>query len=135
MPQWHGDRDKVKVTGGKKHKYRAKRTFEMGNDATETRLGETTRKIYNAHGNVKKIRLLGGKYANITNSSKSITEKVEITRVIRNPANVDYDRRKIITKGTLIETNKGEAVITSRPGQDGVFNAVLVVEKAKSPRK
>ena len=31
-----------------------------------------------------------------------------------------------MTKGTIIETEKGKAKITSRPGQEGSINAVLV---------
>jgi small subunit ribosomal protein S8e len=46
--------------------------------------------------------------------------------VLRNPVNIDYDRRKIITKSTIIETSFGEAVVTSHPGQDGLINAILV---------
>ncbi|HID05027.1 MAG TPA: hypothetical protein EYP20_04390, partial [Aigarchaeota archaeon] len=34
-----------------------------------------------------------------------------------------------ITKGTIIETELGKAVVTSRPGQDGVINAILLEKK------
>ena len=54
------------------------------------------------------------------------TQAVDIVRVVKNPSNVDYDRRGVITKGTIIETPLGLAVVTSRPGQDGVVNAVLL---------
>ncbi|MFH1511592.1 MAG: 30S ribosomal protein S8e, partial [Candidatus Woesearchaeota archaeon] len=33
----------------------------------------------------------------------------------------------IITKGTIVDTDKGKVRITSRPGQDGTLNGVLVV--------
>jgi small subunit ribosomal protein S8e len=59
------------------------------------------------------------------------TEKVEITRVVKNPANVDYDRRGVITRGAVIETSLGLARVTSRPGQHGVLNAVLVSAEKK----
>ncbi len=60
------------------------------------------------------------------------TKKVEIVRVIKNPTNVDYDRRGVVTKGAMIETALGSARVTSRPGQDGVVNATLVPkERAK----
>jgi small subunit ribosomal protein S8e len=32
----------------------------------------------------------------------------------------------VITKGAIIETEKGLAKVVSRPGQDGVVNAVLI---------
>jgi small subunit ribosomal protein S8e len=63
--------------------------------------------------------------ANVSDPSTGKTEKVEIVRVVRNPANVDYNRRGVITKGTIIETPLGTARITSRPGQDGIVNAIL----------
>jgi small subunit ribosomal protein S8e len=33
-----------------------------------------------------------------------------------------------MTKGAIIETEMGKAKVTSRPGQDGVVNAVLLTE-------
>ena len=53
-------------------------------------------------------------------------------RVVKNPVNVDYDRRGVITKGAVIETSLGLARVTSRPGQDGIINAVLIREEEKS---
>ena len=76
-------------------------------------------------GGVEKIRLLVVNQVNISDSSGK-TSKVEILRVIKNPANVDYDRRGVITKGTIIATPLGTARVTSRPGQDGIVNAILV---------
>jgi len=55
-----------------------------------------------------------------------------VRRVVRNPANVDYDRRGVITKGAVVETPKGLARVTSRPGQNGVINTVLIGENEKS---
>jgi small subunit ribosomal protein S8e len=46
--------------------------------------------------------------------------------VTKNPANKDYERRGVITKGALLETEIGIAKVISRPGQDGVINAVLI---------
>ncbi|MCK4434127.1 30S ribosomal protein S8e, partial [Candidatus Bathyarchaeota archaeon] len=57
------------------------------------------------------------------------TEKVEVKRVVKNPANVDYDRRGVLTKGAIIETTIGLARVTSRPGQDGLINAVLISQE------
>ncbi|MEK6848627.1 MAG: 30S ribosomal protein S8e, partial [Nanoarchaeota archaeon] len=42
------------------------------------------------------------------------------------PANRHFIRRNIMTKGSVIDTELGKARITSRPGQDGVVNAVLI---------
>jgi small subunit ribosomal protein S8e len=51
-----------------------------------------------------------------------------IENVVRNDANPNYVRRNIVTRGAVIETSEGEARVTSRPGQDGQVNAVLVDE-------
>jgi small subunit ribosomal protein S8e len=51
---------------------------------------------------------------------------VKILGVAKNPANKEYERRQVITKGALIKTELGLARVTSRPGQNGVVNAVLV---------
>mgnify|MGYP001764684047 CR=1 FL=1 len=50
----------------------------------------------------------------------------EIENVVDNPSNVNYARRNIITKGAVIETSAGRARVTSRPGQTGQVNAVLL---------
>ncbi|MEM2386259.1 MAG: 30S ribosomal protein S8e, partial [Candidatus Bathyarchaeia archaeon] len=84
------------------------------------------RKVERRRGGNLKVRVLSEKYACVTDLKTGKTEKAEILRVVRNPANVDYDRRGVITKGTIIETSLGLARVTSRPGQNGVINAVLI---------
>jgi small subunit ribosomal protein S8e len=108
-----------------------KRKFESGAFPTETLLGGTKKKFSRRRGGNIKIRLLLASHANISDPSTGKTEKVEITRVIKNPANVDYDRRGVVTRGTMIETTLGVARVTSRPGQDGIVNAILVPKKEK----
>ena len=126
MSQWHGDFDKKKPTGGKVRRYRGKRAFEMGSPPTETTLGKPAVKIESVRGGGYKVRLQRCNYANVTDPATKKTNKVEITQVVRNPANIDYNRRGVITKGTIIETPLGQAKVTSKPGQDGVVNALLV---------
>jgi small subunit ribosomal protein S8e len=125
---WHGDLHKKKPSGGRKKAYRTKRRYEKGSFPTETVLGEPKLKITRTRGNNTKIRLPSTNVANVSNTSGK-TQKTEITRVIRNPANVDYDRRGVITKGTIIETPLGQAKVTSRPGQNGIVNATLTTEE------
>jgi len=127
---WHGDQHKRKVSGGKKRAHRKKRRFEKGFFPAETTLGKPKNRILRKHGGNKKISLLAVKQANISDPSGKTT-KVEILRVIKNPANVDYDRRGVITKGTMIATPLGTARVTSRPGQDGIVNAILVPKEEK----
>jgi small subunit ribosomal protein S8e len=106
-----------------------KRRFEKGFFPAETTLGKLKKKTRRGRGGGVKTRLLNDTHANLSNSSTGKTEKVEILRVVRNSANVDYDRRGVITKGTIIETPLGTARVTSRPGQNGSVNAVLVPKK------
>lgn len=131
MSVWHGDLRKKKPSGGRKRPYRGKRKFESGSFPTETLLGEPRRKVSRRRGGNVKIRLIREKYVNVTDPSSGKTERVEILRVVKNPSNVDYDRRGVITNGTIIETPLGEARVTSRPGQEGVLNAVLTSKAVK----
>lgn len=64
--------------------------------------------------------------ANVHDNSTGKTLKTKITRVLENPANRDYERRGVISKGALIDTELGNARVTSRPAQDGVINAILI---------
>jgi small subunit ribosomal protein S8e len=129
MSVWHGDLHKRKPTGGKRKPYRGKRKFEQGSFPTETVIGESKRKVERRRGGNLKVRVLSEKYACVTDRKTGKTQKAEIIRVVKNPANVDYDRRGVITKGTIIETSLGLARVTSRPGQNGVINAVLIGEE------
>ncbi|MEM2942154.1 MAG: 30S ribosomal protein S8e [Candidatus Bathyarchaeia archaeon] len=125
MPQWHGGLAKRKKSGGRRRAYRGKRAFELGGDPAATIVGETRRLRHRAYGGNLKFKLSASNLANVTDPTTHITKKVEIIRVIKNPSNVNFERRGIITKGAIIETPIGQAHVTSRPGQDGVVNAVL----------
>ncbi len=109
--------------------HRGKRKFEQGTFAVETTLGESKRKTARVFGGKTKIKLLNDKYASVTDVKSGKTQKTEIVRVVRNPANVDYNRRGVITKGAEIETGLGMAKVTSKPGNDGVINAILTAPK------
>ena len=50
----------------------------------------------------------------------------KILEVVENSAYPNYLRQNIITKGSIISTEKGNARVTSRPGQHGMVNAVLM---------
>jgi small subunit ribosomal protein S8e len=117
---------KRKKTGGRKRAYRTKRLREAGSSPIETELGETQRKIESGRSGLEKVKLVKDQYVNVSIPSNGITEKLEIQEVVENPANVDYNRRGVITKGAIIRTTRGNAIIVSRPGQDGVLNAILL---------
>lgn len=115
-----------KATGGRLKLARGKRKFELGRDITQPVIGATKKKIVNAMGNGTKVKVLKQDYANVTDPKTGKTQKVKMTTVTDNPANKNYVRRNILTKGAVVTTELGKAKITSRPGQDGEVNAVLI---------
>jgi len=132
MSVWHGSMRKRKLTGGRKRAHRVKRKYEKGSFPAETILGEPKRRSTKVQGGKTKTRALSDKYASVTDQKTGKTEKTEIQRVVKNRANVDYNRRGVITKGAEIATSLGLARVTSRPGGDGVINAVLIGKEEKS---
>ena len=131
MSVWHGDSHKRKPSGGRKRAHCKKRLFERGSFPAETTLGERKLKATRGRGGNLKTQLFSEKQASISNPTTGKTEKAEILRVVRNPASVDYDRRRVITKGTIIETKLGLARVTSRPGQHGLINAILMPKEVE----
>ncbi len=129
MP-YHDDLRKRKRTGGRRRPYRKRKSCEKGSFPTETTVGEPKRKVERRRGGALKVRVLSEEYACVSDPTTGETKKVKILRVIKNPSNVDYDRRGVITKGALIETPLGMARVSSRPGQDGLINAVLLPKGA-----
>ena len=126
MTQWHWSLHKRKKSGGRRRPFRDKRAYERGSPPSETRLGDRRLKIKRARGGNVKLALLACKEANIVDPSSGKAQKVEIRDILENPANREYRKREIITKGAIIATPLGKAKVTSRPGQDGVINAVLI---------
>lgn len=126
LPQWHGDQKKRKKTGAIRRPLRKKRAHEAGSELTEAMVGKPRKVEIRRRGGGIKRRLLSSDFANVINPSNNTSKKVKITRVLKNQANVDFQRKGVITKGAVIETPAGNAIVTSRPGQDGTINAVLV---------
>jgi small subunit ribosomal protein S8e len=125
---WHDTLTKKKQTGGKKRAYRSKRIFDQGRAPVETTLGETKLKTVKGRSRMEKTKIVKASMVNVSNPNTGNTEHLEILDVISNPAKADYNRRGVITKGTIIRTEKGLARIISRPGQDGALNAVIEEE-------
>jgi len=118
-----------KITGGLKGKHRDKRKYELGSPPTETRVStEELIKKDRAMGGNYKIRVKYATFANVYDPQAKTSKKVKIISVIQTPANREYARRGIIVKGAIIQTELGKAKVTSRPGQDGTINAILVKE-------
>jgi small subunit ribosomal protein S8e len=86
------------------------------------------RKPIRVRGNNRKSRVLTANTAYVVDPETHKTTKTEIITVVENSANVHYIRRNIMNKGAIINTKIGKAKITSRPGQSGVINAMLLAK-------
>ncbi|MBU2560710.1 MAG: 30S ribosomal protein S8e [Nanoarchaeota archaeon] len=115
-------------SGSKYKAGRKKKQYELGSEPTLTKIGETKKKKSRILGGDSKQRLLTVNIANLLDPKTKKSSKVKILNVVGNPANRYFVRRNIITKGSIVETEKGRARVTSRPGQEGTVNAVLVKE-------
>ena len=128
MAIWQG-KPKRKPSGGRMIPARKKRKFEIGREKQFTRLGPRKVKMYRTKGANSKARLLLVDEVNVVDPATKKIKKVKIQTVKSNPSNPNYVQRNIMTKGATVMTELGEAVITSRCGQDGVVNAMLLKAK------
>jgi len=113
-----------KSTGGRYKSARKKRIFELGGVPSHTHLAERKLKTVRGRGGTIKHKLLSAKIVNVIVGGKA--QQATIQTVKENPANVNFIRRNIITKGAIVQTEIGKVRITSRPGQEGVLNGVKV---------
>lgn len=125
MALWQG-RSVRKKTGGRYRAHRKKRKSEMGREQIEVAIGRRSAAQISVRGGGYKTRLIVAENANIVNPKTKESKKVKILSVVENPADLHFVRRNIITKGAIINTEVGKARVTSRPGQDGSVNAVLL---------
>jgi len=124
---WYQGNDLKKPSGGKKERHRKKRKYELGRPPTLTKLGDREeRKLIRVRGGNYKIRLKKAVFVNVAISNENIVKKTKILEVVETPANIQYARSNIITRGAIVRTELGLVKITSRPGQDGVLNGVLI---------
>jgi small subunit ribosomal protein S8e len=112
-----------KYTGGRKIAMRSRRKFELDRYPNEAVIGSNLEVIRRVRGDNRKMALKTVEFVNVSNYEKKTTRS-KILRVIKNTANKDYERRGVITKGTIIETELGLARVVSRPGQVGLINAI-----------
>jgi len=125
MARWQG-RSKRKPSGGRLRPIRKKRKFEIGREDQFTVVGAQNRKTVRTRGGNTKSQLFGVAKANVKDMKTGKVSRVDVQSVIENPADPNYVQRNIITKGAIIKTSLGKARVTSRPGQHGVMNAVLI---------
>jgi len=120
-------RPRRKPSGGRyRTLYRKKRIYEMGGLPANTKLGAKNIAAVKTRGGNTKTKTFAIDYVNLTDPKTKKASKAKIKLITDNPANRNFVRRNIITKGTILDTDKGKARVTSRPGQTGTVNAVLI---------
>ncbi len=105
--------------GGFKSKRRDKRKSASIEVTIPIQIGEETKNSVRTVGGHRKMRLLKIKTGNLFDTKSKTFAKVELLKVVENAANRSYARRNIITKGSVIETSGGKALVINRPGQSG----------------
>ena len=114
-----------KLTGGRRHPLRIRRKYEIDrypNEALTEAQETVTRKV---RGKSQKTALKTIDFVNLATADKKV-KKTKILKVLENPTNNDYQRRGVITKGAILETQDGKCKVVSRPGQNGIVNAILI---------
>ena len=115
-----------KLTGGRKVAMRGRRKFEIDRYPNEAVACPAQIVVRRTRGNNNKVAFKTAEFANVIDQENRKVTKSKILRVTKNPANRDYERRGVISMGALIEIENGTARVVSRPGQDGVVNAIMV---------
>ena len=113
-----------KITGGRRHPLRSRRKYEMDRFPNEAIIGNQVTVTRKVRGKNIKSAIKTIDSVNLAIDSK--IKKVKIIKVLENATNNDYQRRGIISKGAVLETEAGKCRVVSRPGQHGTVNAILV---------
>lgn len=113
-------------SGARNRANRGKRKSELGRDPAETKIDDKRLRKIRTRGGNEKLRLASTNKVNVVDQLYGKAQVLDILGVVENNANPNYVRRNIITKGAIVETEKGNVKVTSRPGQDGVVNGIFV---------
>ena len=114
-----------KITGGIRHPLKTRQKFQIDRYPNEALMGEQETATRKTRGNNRKTALKTVNHVNLVLPDAKI-KRSKIIRVLENQTNNDYQRRGVITKGAILETEYGKCKVVSRPGQNGVINAILV---------
>ena len=113
-----------KITGGRRHPLRSRRKYELDRFPNEAVIGNQVTVTRKVRGKNIKSAIKTINSVNLAIDSK--IKRVKIIKVLENATNNDYQRRGIISKGAILETEAGKCRVVSRPGQHGTVNAILV---------
>ena len=114
----------TKITGGRRHPLRSRRKYEIDRFPNEAIVGEQITVTRKVRGKNVKTAIKTIDSVNIAIDSK--IKRVKIIKVLENGTNNDYQRRGVISKGAILETEEGKCRVVSRPGQHGTVTAILV---------
>ena len=108
---------KVSGNGKKKIKARDKKRGEMGGYFSATKLSDKKVVVKaRRRGGRQSIRLKHVSVANLL--TKDGYKSVKISEIIESKDNRNFARQNIITKGTIINTELGKAIVINRPGRE-----------------
>lgn len=119
-----------KISGGKYHKARKKKFYEKAGQERHAILGDRKIRSLRVKGGNKKTTILRENKVNVTDKNGK-TKKVDIKNVLETPQNTFLARQNKLSKGAIIETSIGKAIITNRPTQEGHINARLIIDDSK----
>jgi len=128
MAIWQG-KSVRKLTGARAKGNRNKRKMEFGRDPAETKIGERKIKKIRTKGGQEKIRLTNDQKINVVDPKTNKVLVADILSVVENQANTHFVRRNIITKGAVVDTSLGKVKVTSRPGQHGIINGIIISDE------
>ena len=116
-----------KITGGRRHPLRTRRKYETDRYPNEPINGAQVTITRQVRGKNSKTALKTIDFVNLATGDAKV-KKSKILKVLDNATNNDYKRRGIITKGAILETQEGKCRVISKPGQNGIVNAILLKE-------
>ena len=118
-----------KYTGGRLIPSRMRRKSEIDRYPHEPVLGKDNKIVVRrVRGGTLKLSIKNTDFIIVNDIHNKKTIKTKIIRVLENSANKDYERRGVLSKGAIVETELGVVRVVSRPGQHGSMNAILTKE-------
>ena len=114
-----------KITGGIRHPLKTRQKFQTDRYPNEALMGDQETRTRKTRGNNRKTGLKTASHVNLVLDNAK-TKRSKIIMFLENQTNNDYQRRGVITKGAVIETEDGNCKVISRPGQCGIINAILL---------
>ncbi len=114
-----------KITGGRRVPLRTRRKYEIDRFPNEAIIGQQLTVTRSVRANHIKTGLKTIDFVNLAIEGGKI-KKSKILKVLENATNSDYQRRGVISKGAVLETEDGKCRVVSRPGQHGIVNAILI---------